>query len=549
MNSTRMFKQTALAAMITAALAPIQVLASSADEVVTPRIVGGGNATQADWGFYTQLVSRTGNRSYCGASYLGNGYVLTAAHCVVGDSPSQVAVKVGGYRYGAADGQRANVEQIFVHPQYNTSTLAYDIALLKLDRQLADAVTVQIAQGSLSQYVSEGDFMTVAGLGRTQEGGLSPTVLQEVDVPLVSDAVCRQAGGSYQNVGDVAFCAGYPQGGKDSCQGDSGGPIVINQGGQVVQLGIVSWGIGCARPGKFGVYSDIAALRSWVDGIVDNGPVELVSVGYTKAQTLSSFIIGETKQHTFKLTNAGNVEFTLDAVNTQATGVASDVVVTFDYCSAKTLQPNATCSVGVEFGAVNPGTAGVALNFGIDKNSTAYTASVSATAQQQTEPTPPPTGSCSNEWNANSVYQAKEQVVWAGQVWQAQWWTQGDNPSDAGPWGVWKAIGDASCGSEPTPQPTPEPTVVPTITPTVVPTVTPTIAPTVTPTIVPTVTPSEPPAGATPYVAGNSYGPGDVVSNLGGVYECKGWPFGLWCSGSAYAPGEGSAWKDAWTKK
>ncbi|WP_232803941.1 trypsin-like serine protease [Motilimonas sp. E26] len=532
-----MFKRTALATVVAALLAPVQVMAAELDDqVVTPRIVGGDNANQEDWGFYTQLVSRQGNRSYCGASYLGNAYVLTAAHCVVGDSPSQVAVKVGGYNYAAADGQRANVSQIFIHPQYNTATLANDIAILKLDRQLPEAQNVQIAQGTLSQYVREGDLLTVAGLGRIQEGGLSPTVLQEVDVPLVSDALCQQAGGSYQNVGDVAFCAGFPQGGKDSCQGDSGGPIVINQGGVVTQLGIVSWGIGCARPGQYGVYSDIAALRPWVDSIIDDGQTDLVAVGYVPNQSLSAFNLGETKRHDFKLSNTGNVEFTIDSLNVSESGVATTPVITQDNCTAHTLQPNTDCTVAVEFGGQKPGSAEVNLNFGIDKNSTAYQATVTAVVREEVTPTPPPTGNCSEEWKSGSVYYAKETVVWAGKQWQAKWWTQGDNPAESGPWGVWLEIGSANCDSTPTPVPT------------VAPTSEPTPVPTVTPTIVPTITPTQPPSHLPNYVAGSSYGPGDKVLNDGVAYQCKGWPFGLWCSGSAYEPGKGRAWNDAWSK-
>ncbi len=126
---------------------------------------------------------------------------------------------------------------------------------------------MDIASGSVSQYAGVGDWLTVAGLVPNFGGGSSPAALQEVDVPLVSDAMCRQAGGNYTTVGAVSFCAGVPQGGIDSCQGDSGGPIVVNNNGVVTQLGIVSWGIGCARPGKYGVYSDIAALRSFVDGV------------------------------------------------------------------------------------------------------------------------------------------------------------------------------------------------------------------------------------------------------------------------------------------
>ncbi|NMU83961.1 trypsin-like serine protease, partial [Vibrio parahaemolyticus] len=81
------------------------------------------------------------------------------------------------------------------------------------------------------------------------------------------------------------------QGGIDSCQGDSGGPIVINRSGVITQLGVVSWGIGCARPGMYGVYSDIAAMRNFVDGVIGTAtpPKENVSVGYTTEQTLASF--------------------------------------------------------------------------------------------------------------------------------------------------------------------------------------------------------------------------------------------------------------------
>ncbi|MDF5638048.1 serine protease, partial [Vibrio parahaemolyticus] len=170
---------------------------------------------------------------------------LTAAHCVEGDSPSQIAVKIGGVVYNGSDGVRANVSEIHMHPAYRRATLSHDLAVLKLDSVPQGVSSVEIANGSLTQYASIGDWLSVAGLGRTSEGGSSPSRLQEVDVPLVSDMTCRQAGGNYTTVGEVSFCAGIPQGGIDSCQGDSGGPIVINRSGVIPQLGVVSWGIGC----------------------------------------------------------------------------------------------------------------------------------------------------------------------------------------------------------------------------------------------------------------------------------------------------------------
>ena len=488
--------------------------------VITPDIVGGSPANTAEWGFYTQIVGRNSNRSFCGGSYLGDGYVLTAAHCVDTDLPSQLAVKVGGFRYNGTDGERANVTNIYVHPNFNSRNLANDIAILKLDRVISNDKRVEIAAGGLSQYAVTGDQLSVAGLGRLSEGGSTPSVLMAVDVPLVSDAQCRTAGGSYANVGPVSFCAGVPQGGIDSCQGDSGGPIVVNRGGVVTQLGIVSWGIGCARPGKYGVYSDIAALRDWVDSVVvlnaDN-----VSVGYNANQPVTAFELGQTASHTFSVKNTGNVPFTVTQTSVSASGVAQNALISQDGCRASTLPAGQSCQVAVEFSASATGTASVALTFEIDKTNTQYVAKASAQVTSASQP-----GTCETEWNAGAVYNTGDVVSWQGQLWEAQWWNQGADPSQSGPWGVWQAIAAGHCGGgSPTPEPTPDPTPEPT------------------PDPEPT-----PPASGNAYVAGTAYSPGDVVTQNGGTYQCRAWPNGLWCASSAYEPGVGDAWSNAWAK-
>nr|WP_246616453.1 trypsin-like serine protease [Thaumasiovibrio subtropicus] len=490
----------------------------TAQQNIAPRIVGGQPANPADWTFFTQIVRSNSNRSYCGASYIGNGYVLTAAHCVDGDAPSQIAVKIGGSIYNGNDGIRANVSQMYIHPQYNATTYRNDIALLKLSQIPTGAIAVEIANIGVSQYAAIGDWLTVAGLGRTSEGGVSPSVLQEVDVPLVSDSVCRQSGGNYATVGDVSFCAGTTQGGIDSCQGDSGGPIVINQGGTITQLGIVSWGIGCARPEKYGVYSDIAALRPFIDDIIGNQPpTQNVSVGYTPHQSLSSFHVGEVKSHTFTITNNGQQSFTVDRATVSHSGVATVPVVSQNTCALTTLSAQQACQVVVEFTAHSPGSAEVLLTFDIDKTATLYQARAVVNVTNSTQP---PVGDCGAEWQASAIYNSGDKVVWANQIWQAQWWTQGDNPSESGPWGVWQATSNADCSST---QPPTEPPV--------------TEPPTTEPT---------PPSVATPYQAGFNYSAGDIVSHHGATYECQPWPNSLWCSNSAYEPGIGSSWQQAW---
>jgi trypsin len=86
-------------------------------------------------------------------------------------------------------------------------------------------------------------------------------LLQKVEVPFVSKTACLKA---YADVTDRMICAGLDTGGKDSCQGDSGGPLIARNGSDYTLVGVVSWGEGCARPNKYGVYSNVSAVTPWI---------------------------------------------------------------------------------------------------------------------------------------------------------------------------------------------------------------------------------------------------------------------------------------------
>jgi len=154
------------------------------------------------------------------------------------------------------------------HPNYNPDTTLNDIAVIKLERPVKFTAAVQPAclpgSGEPTPDNAEG---TVAGWGLVREGSYdTSSILLQVGVPTINS---RQCAGSYQSQGirideSAMLCAGYRQGGKDACQGDSGGPYVIRTGQGYTLHGVVSFGVGCARPGLPGVYARVANYIPWI---------------------------------------------------------------------------------------------------------------------------------------------------------------------------------------------------------------------------------------------------------------------------------------------
>ena len=108
----------------------------------------------------------------------------------------------------------------------------------------------------------------MTGFGKLESEGEQARYLRQATVPLVSQDECRR---SYRRLTSQMLCAGYPRrGGIDSCQGDSGGPLVCRERGRFYLAGVVSYGIGCARPGYPGVYVNVQAVRQWIDDTIDS---------------------------------------------------------------------------------------------------------------------------------------------------------------------------------------------------------------------------------------------------------------------------------------
>ena len=238
-------------------------------------IVGGGNASPGEYPAVAQV-------SYgifsCTGTLIAPNVVLTAGHCssvdagVIGTPITWPAplidVRIGSYHDG--DGERVPVSKVTAHENY-LATSGYDISLLTLSRNSTKA-PVKVSGASETGIWSPSTLETIVGWGVTEEGGSAPDTVQEAQVPITTDAYCGGAYGDFD--ARTMVCAGYPQGGVDSCQGDSGGPMFGRLGdGTLRVVGTTSFGEGCARPNKPGVYGRVgdSTLREWIRARVPSG--------------------------------------------------------------------------------------------------------------------------------------------------------------------------------------------------------------------------------------------------------------------------------------
>ncbi|XP_056142349.1 suppressor of tumorigenicity 14 protein homolog [Lampris incognitus] len=233
------------------------------------RIVGGENAELGEWPWQVSLHFMT-NGHVCGASILSDKWLLSAAHCFqTSNSLNLVTSNWRTYsgmqdQYKQDDVQLRSVQTIITHPNYNQMTFDYDIALLELSQPLEFTNTIHpICLPAPSHVFPAGMSCWVTGWGTLREGGRTARLLQKAEVKIINDTVCNVV--TEGQVTSRMLCSGFLSGGVDACQGDSGGPLAcFEESGKWFQVGIVSWGEGCARRNKPGVYSRVTKLRDWI---------------------------------------------------------------------------------------------------------------------------------------------------------------------------------------------------------------------------------------------------------------------------------------------
>merc|ERR1711962_1649639 len=234
------------------------------------RIVGGEAAADPiPW----QVAVRQGNWQFCGGSILDETTIMCAAHCFdKGQSMSGYNVRAGVKDKNNNSGQTIDISHGVWNEEMPYVGNNNDFIILKLSSPLTFNENVGPICLPDPDHAPDASGQTcfVSGWGTLESGGSTPSDLQWVAVPTVTNEECSQ---SYNNgITDSMICAGLPEGGKDSCQGDSGGPFVCRDNEKAVLTGVVSFGQGCALPNYPGVYARVTAVLDWVmENMGENG--------------------------------------------------------------------------------------------------------------------------------------------------------------------------------------------------------------------------------------------------------------------------------------
>lgn len=280
---------------------------------VSARIIGGTDTTETyPWMVSLQKIQSNGQSyHFCGGSLISSEWVITAAHCLEDESFTSFKMYIGATnQVDGTPGEERTAEWFAIHHDYNTDTLGSDLAIIKLSTA-STKTPISLIDSATNQALAQNDSVRVIGWGLTEDGNFnsSPINLLEVDVSFQADSVCLSTYGQpFSGYWDKLICAGEVGGGKDSCQGDSGGPMMLDDTGNWVLTGVVSWGRGCGVSGSFGAYTEVGAFLDWIEerqtGLSLVGPNKIGFLGY-----------GRKKSESYQMINSGNVSQTINSAS------------------------------------------------------------------------------------------------------------------------------------------------------------------------------------------------------------------------------------------
>ncbi|KAM8908020.1 ovochymase-1 isoform 3-T3 [Spinachia spinachia] len=282
----------------------------SPEQELESRIIGGQEAWANSWPWQASL--QFASMPACGGAIIGPLWVVSAAHCFKRfNKASSWMVRAGKHDLDDPHEPRqqvrtstpqfvlflarlkcvnqnltlllphphpvqlVRVSEIQIPPSYNPLTKESDVALLRLQTPLVFNSFVRPIDLWMSPLPLFSEC-TITGWGSTRENGPRVNRLQEVNVTILPPEACDEY---YRGrIQPSMFCAGRHTGGADACQGDSGGPLACFTGSRYELAGLVSWGVGCGRERRPGVYAKISQHTRWMSEVMNQHDVHVDDV-------------------------------------------------------------------------------------------------------------------------------------------------------------------------------------------------------------------------------------------------------------------------------
>ncbi|KAL7644844.1 UNVERIFIED_CONTAM: hypothetical protein RMT77_004661 [Armadillidium vulgare] len=243
------------------------------------KIVNGtfGTFGQFPWSVSVRLSIDPENRTlpsyhFCGGALLNNEWVITSAHCVQKENTKYLVLRMGEFNTSSEEEDQkffeTSISRLVSHEDFRMKDYFSDISLLKLSEPVPLGPNIQPICLPGSRNKLAGKPGIVSGWGRIEEDGDPSDVIRMVSLPIMTNKECEEmflTGGILEDIYEVFLCAGYETGVQDACTGDSGGPLQVKgKDGRMFLAGIVSWGYGCARANKPGVYTRVSEFVPWI---------------------------------------------------------------------------------------------------------------------------------------------------------------------------------------------------------------------------------------------------------------------------------------------